>query len=179
MEPTPREAITQLIFTYAERIDAGDFAGVAELFQHAIMTFEGFGDAVAGSGAVQALYERTTRRYEDGTPRTKHVMSNVMVDVGPDGGTATSRSYFTVLQAVPGALALQPVIAGRYRNAYGRVDGEWRFTSVHIIMDLMGDLAHHMLSDRTLSDHTLSDRTLSDRTLSDHMPSAQPSGLEP
>jgi ketosteroid isomerase-like protein len=147
MDPTPREAITELIYTYAECIDAGDFAGVGEVFAEATLTFEGFGDAISGPEAVQALYERTTRRYEDGTPRTKHVMTNVMVDVGADGATATSRSYFTVLQAVPGALALQPVIAGRYRNAYVRIDGRWRFTAVHIIIDLMGDLAHHMLFD--------------------------------
>ena len=144
---TPREAITQLIYTYAERIDAGDFAGVAQVFEYATLTFEGFGDAVSGQEAIQSLYERTTRRYEDGTPHTKHVMTNVMVDVGADGATATSRSYFTVLQAVPGALALQPVIAGRYHNAYACVEGRWRFTAVHIIIELMGDLGHHMLFD--------------------------------
>ena len=75
-----------------------------------------------GPDAIERLYARSTRRYEDGTPRTKHVMTNVMVDVADDGATASSRSYFTVLQAVPGALALQPVIAGRYRHAYERVD---------------------------------------------------------
>ena len=74
-------------------------------------------------------------------------MTNVMVDVSSDGSTATSRSYFTVLQAVPGALTLQPVIAGRYRNAYACTDGPWRFTSVHIVIELVGDLAHHMLFD--------------------------------
>ncbi len=147
MDPTSREAITELIYTYADRIDAGDFAGVGEVFAHATLTFEGFGDAVSGRDAIRSLYERTTRRYEDGTPRTKHVMSNVMVNVGADGVIATSRSYFTVLQAVPGALALQPVIAGRYRNAYACVDGRWRFTAVHIMIDLMGELGHHMLFD--------------------------------
>ena len=147
MEPTDREAITELIYFYADRIDAGDFAGVAQVFEHATLTFEGFGDAVAGPEAIRSLYERTTRRYEDGTPRTKHVMTNVVVDVGADRTTATSRSYFTVLQAVPGALSLQPVIAGRYRNAYARLEGRWRFTAVHIIVELMGDLGHHMLFD--------------------------------
>jgi hypothetical protein len=146
---TPSEHVARLIYTYAERIDAGDFAGVAEVFAHATLTFEGFGDAVSGAGAVQALYERTTRRYDDGTPRTKHVMTNVMVDVADDGISATSRSYFTVLQAVPGALALPPVIAGRYRNAYAYVEGQWRFTAMHIIIDLVGDLGHHMLFDVT------------------------------
>ncbi len=46
---TAGEAITKLIYTYAERIDLGDFAGVAELFEHATLTFEGFGDAVRGA----------------------------------------------------------------------------------------------------------------------------------
>ena len=149
VQATPAEAITTLIYTYAERIDAGDFDGVAEIFAHATLTFEGLGEAVEGRDAIAALYARTTRRYEDGTPRTKHVMTNVMVDVDDegDGGSASSRSYFTVFQAVPGELALQPVIAGRYRHGYESVDGHWRVTSMHIMIDLMGDLGHHMLFD--------------------------------
>lgn len=149
MQETAADAITTLIHRYAERIDAGDFAGVGELFAHATLTFEGFGDAVSGREAIAALYARTTRRYEDGTPRTKHVMTNVMVDVAEDGTTASSRSYFTVLQAVPGALALQPVIAGRYRHAYEQTEGRWRVTAMHITIDLVGDLGHHMLFDLT------------------------------
>jgi ketosteroid isomerase-like protein len=147
VQQTASEAITTLIYTYAERIDAGDFAGVADVFAHATLTFEGFGDAVSGHDAIAALYGRTTRRYEDGTPRTKHVMTNVIVDVAEDGASATSRSYFTVLQAVPGALALQPVIAGRYRHSYTTVDGRWEVATMHIIIDLVGDLGHHMLFD--------------------------------
>jgi uncharacterized protein (TIGR02246 family) len=149
VQETASEAITKLIYTYAERIDAGDFAGVAEVFADATLTFEGFGDAVAGREAIEALYTRTTRRYEDGTPRTKHVMTNVMVDVDDDGKRASSRSYFTVLQAVPGELALQPVIAGRYRHTYTYDDDEkrWRVATMHITIDLMGDLGHHMLFD--------------------------------
>ncbi len=50
VQETAAEAITKLIYTYAERIDAGDFAGVAEVFADATLTFEGFGDAVAGRG---------------------------------------------------------------------------------------------------------------------------------
>ena len=146
---SPAEAVTSLIYTYAERIDAGDFDGVADLFAHATLTFEGFGDAISGRDDIAALYERTTRRYEDGTPRTKHVMTNVIAEVADDGTTAASRSYFTVLQAVPGALALQPVIAGRYRHSYACVDGQWRVETMHIMIDLMGDLGHHMLFDLT------------------------------
>jgi ketosteroid isomerase-like protein len=144
---TPSEHIAKLMYTYAERIDAGDFAGVADIFAHAALTFEGFGDAVTGRQAVLSLYERTTRRYENGTPRTKHVITNIIVDVADDGVSATSRSSFTVLQAVPGALALQPIIAGRYRDGFANVEDHWRFTSMHIIIDLVGELGHHMLLD--------------------------------
>jgi 3-phenylpropionate/cinnamic acid dioxygenase small subunit len=147
MQETPTEAVTTLIYTYAERIDAGDFAGLGELFEHATLTFEGYADGVSGRDAIEALYTRSTRRYEDGTPRTKHVMTNVIVDVADDGTRAASRSYFTVFQAVPGALALQPVIAGRYRHSYELVDGHWRVASMHVMIDLMGELGHHMLFD--------------------------------
>jgi SnoaL-like domain len=74
-------------------------------------------------------------------------MTNVMVDVADDGGSATSRSYFTVLQAVPGELALQPVIAGRYRHTYTNTEGRWEVATMHITIDLVGDLGHHMLFD--------------------------------
>ena len=147
MDATPTEAITTLLSTYAERIDAGDFAGVGQLLQHATLTFEGYGDAVSGRDAITTLYERTTRRYEDGTPRTKHVLTNLIVEVGEDGTSAASRSYFTVLQAVPGALALQPIIAGRYRHSHARIEGEWRVVAMHIMIDLVGDLSQHMLID--------------------------------
>lgn len=147
MQQSVEMAVASLLYTYAERIDAGDFAGIGELFAHATLTFEGFDDAVSGRDAVEALYVRSTRRYEDGTPRTKHVMTNVIVEVGDDATTAASRSYFTVLQAVPGALALQPIIAGRYAHTYRLVDGVWQVATMHITIDLVGDLAHHMLFD--------------------------------
>jgi ketosteroid isomerase-like protein len=143
-----RDEITDLLYTYAERIDAGDFGGVADLFADAEITFEGFSDVRPGRDEVLAMYEASTRRYDDGTPRTKHVMTNVIVDVDNASSSATARSYFTVLQAVPGQLDLQPIIAGRYRDTFARVDGAWRFRRRHMLVDLVGDLSRHMLGDR-------------------------------
>jgi 3-phenylpropionate/cinnamic acid dioxygenase small subunit len=141
------DAVTELIYTYAERLDAGDFEGLADLFTHAELTTEGIDRVSRGRDQVLALYANWTRRYpDDGTPKTKHVMTNVIVDVVEEAGSAATRSYFTVLQAVPGALALQPIVAGRYRDRFERVDGKWRFTSMHIIIDLMGDLSQHGLA---------------------------------
>ena len=134
-------AITKLIYSYAERIDEGDFAGVAELLQYATL----FDGAVSGREAIEKIYTRTTRRYDDGTPRTKHVMTNVIVDIGDDGMSASSRSYFTVLQQVSGELALQPIIAGRYRHTYEWVDDSWRVVTMNVLIDLVGELGHHLL----------------------------------
>ena len=140
-----RQDIANLIYTYAELIDAGDFDGVGELLAHATVTFEGHEMTLEGPEAITALYQSTTRRYEDGTPKTKHVMTNVIVDV--DGEHATSRSYFTVLQAVPGQLSLQPVVAGRYRDRFERRARRWVFTGMHVIIDLTGDVSAHLMID--------------------------------
>jgi 3-phenylpropionate/cinnamic acid dioxygenase small subunit len=138
-------AISNLVYGYAERIDAGDFEGVADLLRHAEVSAEGNDTVFRGYDEILGMYTAATRKYEDGTPRTKHVTTNLAIEVdGTDGG-ATARSYFTVLQAVPGQLALQPVIAGRYHDAFGRTGEGWRFVSRHMIVDLVGDLSHHLL----------------------------------
>ena len=52
-----------------------------------------------------------------------------------------------MLQAVPGELALQPIVAGRYRDRFERGDRGWRFASRHLVVDLVGELGHHLLFD--------------------------------
>jgi 3-phenylpropionate/cinnamic acid dioxygenase small subunit len=142
-----RDAIGALVYAYAERIDGGDFEGVAELLADAEVTAEGTDRRWRGRDEVLRLYESGTRRHADGTPRTKHVTTNLVVDVDEISGTATARSYYTVLQAVPGELALQPIVAGRYRDRFERVRGSWRFAGRHLVVDLVGDLGHHLLFD--------------------------------
>ena len=139
-------AVAKLIFEYAARIDAGDFEGVGELFAHG--AFRGVVDEQTtsnfqGADEVRGCFEGMVVRYDDGTPCTKHVTTNVVVDVDEASNTATARSYFTVLQAVSGA-ALQIVVAGRYFDSFDRVDGQWRFTDRLVYSDLVGDLSRHL-----------------------------------
>jgi hypothetical protein len=139
-------AIETLIMTYAERVDLGDFAGVADLFDGATYR-SALGDDVMvqdGRDAVLNTFETLVRRYPDGTPRTKHVTTNVMVEV--DGNTATARSYYTVMQQTD-VLPLQPIICGRYHDAFAKHDGTWRFTDRLIFSDLIGDLSQHLTVD--------------------------------
>jgi 3-phenylpropionate/cinnamic acid dioxygenase small subunit len=140
-----RAQIERLIFLYAERIDAGDFEGVADLLADAVV--KASGAVVADTrAAVLRMYETSTRRYEDGTPHTKHVTTNVVVEIDETAGTATARSYFTVLQSLPD-FPLQVIIAGRYRDRFARESGTWRFKERDLIPELYGDLSRHLLID--------------------------------
>ena len=69
-----------------------------------------------------------------------------MIDADDDADHATAQSYYTVLQQLDG-FALQPIIAGRYHDAFERVDGEWRLSERVIFCDLVGDLSRHLTVD--------------------------------
>lgn len=137
-----RAAITALLFAYAERLDAGDLAGAAELFASATLRTDGQPGAMSGREEIHALYAATVMLYE-GRPCTRHVTTNVVIDVDDDAGTASARSYFTVLQARP-ELPLQPIIAGRYQDRFARRDGVWSFAERVIFIELTGNLRFHL-----------------------------------
>jgi len=136
-------AIENLIGRYAELIDDGDFDGVADLMADATLGAVGESAGVRGRDDVARLFHETTMRHDDGTPRTKHVTTNLILDVDDTSGSATARSYFTVLQAVAG-LPLQPIVAGRYHDRFERVAGTWRFAERRFAVDLVGDVRLHL-----------------------------------
>lgn len=140
--PDDARAIENLVYAYAERVDAGDLAGVAELFRHGRIQASP-GVVFEGAEQVRGMYDRSTRLYDDGTPRTRHVTTNVAVEVD-DTGTGTARSYYTVLQQTD-EMPLQPIIAGHYHDTFHRVDGSWCFDTREMFVDLTGDLSHHLL----------------------------------
>jgi hypothetical protein len=135
--------ISALLAAYSDRIDSGDLEGLADLLAHASFG-AGEGPLVEGRDKILKLYRGTVRIYDDGTPRTRHLVTNLVVDVDPGGATASARSYWTVLQATP-EMALCPILSGRYRDRFSISDGSWWFTERRIITDLVGDVSHHML----------------------------------
>lgn len=135
--------IENLLYTYAERIDAGDLAGVADLFAHGRIRV-GSEVNVEGRERVLEMYRAATRLYEDGTPLTKHVTTNAIIEVDEAAGSASGRSYFTVLQRTE-ALPLQVIVAGRYDDTFRRIDDRWWFDTRTMLVDLHGDLSHHLL----------------------------------
>ena len=136
------EEIRSLIFSYAELIDEGDFDGVADLFQHATLV-AGDGSEFRGRDTLRSLWSNAVRLYDGGIPDTRHVITNVNVRLAPDGTTATSHSYVTVMQATPD-LPLQAVAVSVHRDTFAKVDGAWRFVERRDRQALVGDLSHHM-----------------------------------
>ncbi|MGW4059682.1 nuclear transport factor 2 family protein [Amycolatopsis sp. NPDC004747] len=132
-------ALENLIFSYASLVDAGDFAGVGELFARG--AFVGSGGVVRGAAEVERMLRESVIVYADRTPKTKHVTTNVALEVS--GSKASGRSYFTVLQAVPG-FPLQTIAAGRYQDRFTRENNGWRFTERRATVDLVGDISHHL-----------------------------------
>jgi len=139
-------AIANLLYVYAERMDAGDLEGVAALFERARIKTGGDGGEVEGSAPMLALWRTHVRLYPCGTPRTKHVITNPIIEVDEAAGTASCRSYYTVFQATPD-LPLQAICAGRYHDAFARdADGQWHFSHRdYSLLDLVGDVSQHML----------------------------------
>lgn len=140
--------IENLLYAYAERIDAGDLEGVAALFEHGSIASapEAPVEKVArGRDAVLELYQGSTRLYEDGTPRTKHVTTNAIIEV-ENNDRASARSCYTVFQQLDD-FPLQPIIAGRYQDSFHRMDGRWWFERRTMFVDLLGDLSRHLLFD--------------------------------
>jgi 3-phenylpropionate/cinnamic acid dioxygenase small subunit len=135
-----------LLAEYAELIDAGDFEAVGGLFADAAITDADGSTIAIGADQVATLYRVTTRRFGDGTPKTKHVSSNAIVEESDDGSEATVRSYFVVFQQVDDG-PLQPIAAGRYRDRVALVDGRWRFRERRMLPQMFGDVSNHLLFD--------------------------------
>jgi 3-phenylpropionate/cinnamic acid dioxygenase small subunit len=148
--------VQTLLMTYADRVDSGRFAEAAALFDNATYRLE-FPDrpgvtTYQGAEEVYTFFAGT-RLYSDGTPRTKHLITNVTIDL--DGYRANSRCNVTVLQQTD-ALALQPIASGRYLDSFERAGGEWRFADRLVTGFLLGDLSQHVYWYEDLTDESVS-----------------------
>ncbi len=158
-----RLEILDLIYRYAELIDAGDFDAVGKLLSRAR-----FGGprtpTVSGAQNIAGIFAMTTKRFPDtGTPKTRHLVLNPIVEV--DGDTATARSTFCVLQATE-AVPFQPIVAGRYYDTFARdtfardePGHGWHFTERIADVEMTGDVSDHLLIDPTRFDDAGEERS--------------------
>ena len=138
----PGIAIPNLLYTYALRMDEGDFEGAAALFDK--------GGIVAGGTRIESrqaicdLWRAWIKTY-DGKPLTRHLVTNPIIELDEGGATATCQSQWTVIQAAPG-YPLQIVASGRYRDTFACDSHGWHFTlRDYVQTDLVGDSSAHTL----------------------------------
>lgn len=136
--------ITNLLYLYAELMDAGRLKDVAALFARARVKLGG-GQVVEGSAPLLKQWRAFVRLYPCGTPRTRHAITNAIVEVDEAAGTARSRSCYTVFQHTD-ALPFQAICGGRYHDEFVREDGAWHFAARdYSLLDFTGDLSQHLL----------------------------------
>ena len=133
------DEIVALIHEYAFRLDVGDLDGVAQLFANAELRSTRNDVVRRGAAEARTLYDGVII-YDDNTPRTMHQLTNVTVTV--DGDDATGRTYFTVLGVLESGL--HPILAGEYRDRFGRTAEGWEFRERVFAPKLFGDMSAHM-----------------------------------
>ena len=136
-----KEAIQRLMNEYCFRLDTGNLDGFADLFEHA--TFGVIGDPdgpCTGSEEVREFLQKVI--LYDGKPHTKHVLSNVQIDVAENNTEAAAQSYVTVFQALPD-FPMQAIFGGHYFDRFVKTENGWCFASREISPDLLGDLSQH------------------------------------
>jgi hypothetical protein len=139
------EQIRNLLGTYCERMDAGDFTGLAELFAGARLADEHGTVFATGSAEVLAMWQAQTHMY-DGSPRTRHVTANPVIRVDDAAAIATATSSYVVFQGTDD-FPLQPIVTGRYADTFGCDEtGRWHWTERRYAIDHVGDLSHHLRS---------------------------------
>ena len=84
-----RDEIAALVHHYAELIDAGDMDGVVAMFAAATWRSHASGAVLRTPAEIREVYDRIVL-YEDGTPRTRHLMNNLIIEMEDGADDAPS-----------------------------------------------------------------------------------------
>ncbi len=119
------QAIQNLLLEYGRTLDAHDLKAYSNLFAKDGEWGGGFGTAKTPAG-ILAMMEKNLPAPAPGAKKriTYHLMSNFIIDVHGDTGTAWSRWTFVV----PGANDQPEAMhSGHYEDALIRENGQWKF----------------------------------------------------
>ena len=138
------DQVRNLLGRYCERLDAGDLDGVGALFATGRLTTEDGTVLATGADEVADFYRRGTRLH-DGSPRTKHLVVDTVLEPSADG--VVDRRPVVVRRAAGDRRAARAAAHHRRplrrlvrpRRRAGGPGSERRFA-----VDLIGDLSHHL-----------------------------------
>jgi 3-phenylpropionate/cinnamic acid dioxygenase small subunit len=137
-----RDEITALVYRYAELLDGGDMDGVVAMFAAATWRSHVSGAVLRTPEEIREVYDRIVL-YEDGTPRTRHLMNNLIIEMEDGADDATGRCSYTVLQGGEPGTPIEPILVGRYHDQYHRGPEGWHLADRLFLIDLVGDQSRH------------------------------------
>jgi 3-phenylpropionate/cinnamic acid dioxygenase small subunit len=135
--------IERLLYRYARGVDLAQWDEIGALFTHGQVRASTSDEISRGSAEVTSRWAAANKLHGDGTPRTRHLLTNVTIDIDEDEGTAAAESSFMVLQATD-RIPLQTIAGGRYTDRFERLDGVWWFADRYIRVDQLGDLSDYI-----------------------------------
>jgi hypothetical protein len=139
-----RDDISALVHRYGELLDAGDVDGVVAMFSHATWRSAATGTVLSTPEEIRAVYENIVMH--DGSPRTRHLFTNLVIEMDDGADDATGRLTYTVLQSVAPGDPIEVLLVGRYEDRYHRGPDGWHLTDRLFLIDLQGDASRHFPS---------------------------------
>lgn len=140
------QQILNLIAQYTHYVDQAQFDKVGELFAEGKLLSPG--QVMEGKDGVASQLKKNLQVYADGTLRTAHLTTNIVLNIDEDKDEATAASYLTILQDdSERGFPLQPIAVGRYNDTFVRKNGQWQFSIRELTITLAGDFTHHANSD--------------------------------
>lgn len=130
--------IWRTLCAYCQAIDRADFDGVARLWEHGTWPFA---DESGPEPVRRWLADNVI--LHDGRPHTTHQLTNAVIDVDDEAGTASFTSYASIWQALPD-FPLQPIIYARFNGTFELIDGRWWWKTLELMPELVGDTSRHV-----------------------------------
>lgn len=125
--------ITNLVYRVAEHLDQREPEDAAELFLQAQVRLDKDA-APLDHGQLLAAWQQQFGPRAPDAPVTHHRISNPIVEIDRNGGTARCRSSYLLLEHSPDQ-PLKTVASGRYLDEFVREGQQWRFAARTLLPD--------------------------------------------
>jgi len=130
-----KDAIRELMATYAMALDACRFADVAACFAPDGEWTTDYG-AARGPAEIEKFISGIVPVKGEG-PQRKHYITNIIITVDGDAASSVS-DYLVVRESENG---LMPVMGGTYKDRFVKTPAGWRFARKELVHHIKGDMA--------------------------------------